>query len=185
MTLETQTTRMELRLELRRMLGLIETHFNAQRETEERGSGDELRGLAIDEHEARRLIVELAGAVDRSVVGRDDVHGLTSTLIDVHESPLRRARRVFRLSPLEQDAMVLALAVELDSRFGRVIAYLNDHLSRTRPTVGLVRALSGGNVDAVEFCAGAAVRQGLLQLEGDGPLPARSIRIAPEFLGRL
>jgi hypothetical protein len=183
MTLQTQTTRMELHLELRRVLGLLETHFNAQRETEERASENQLLGLAIDDSEAQRLIAELSTAVvDRSVIEREDLDGVSFAPT---ESPLRRACRVFRLSSFEQDATVLALAVELDARFGRVIAYLNDHLSRTRPTVGLVRAVNGGNVDAVEFCAGAGVGRGLLQLDGDGPLPSRAIRLAPEFVARL
>ena len=58
MTLQTQTTRMELHLELRRVLGLLETHFNAQRETEERASENQLLGLAIDADMDGRVLTE-------------------------------------------------------------------------------------------------------------------------------
>jgi DNA polymerase III delta prime subunit len=65
------------------------------------------------------------------------------------------------------------------------VAYLNDHIARTRPTVGLVLALTGTDRSPIEFCRRRALRQGLLLLEGDGPLSGRALRVAPEFLPRL
>ena len=44
--------------------------------------------------------------------------------------------------------LVLCVAVEMDARVGRLVAYLNDHAERSRPTLGLLLALaraSGGN----------------------------------------
>jgi DNA polymerase III delta prime subunit len=86
--------------------------------------------------------------------------------------------------PLEFDALILALAVELDHRFARLVAYLNDHVERTRPTVGLVLAVTGSDLNASEFCRRPAIRHGLLMIQGDGPLSGLAIRVAPEFLTR-
>jgi hypothetical protein len=81
--------------------------------------------------------------------------------------------------------LVLALAVELDSRFARMVAYLNDHVARTRPTVGLALTLAGNGLSAIEFRQRPAIRLGLLQFEGEGPLSSLAFRVAPEFLARL
>jgi AAA+ superfamily predicted ATPase len=44
----------------------------------------------------------------------------------------------FDLSPLEVDALLIALAPELDPRYERFFAYLQDDVTRKRPSVGLV-----------------------------------------------
>ena len=49
---------------------------------------------------------------------------------------------VLDLPPQPFTLLLLALAVEIDPRFGRIVAYLNDHVSRTRPTLGLALALA-------------------------------------------
>ena len=59
-------------------------------------------------------------------------------------SGLDHAVEVFGLSAFERDLLVLALSVELDRRYARIIAYLNDHMERTRPTVGLSLRLFAG-----------------------------------------
>src|SRR5262249_54833698 len=104
--------------------------------------------------------------------------------------PLRHTAQSFELGPQEYDALLLALAVELDAGFGRLVAYLNDHAGRPRPTVGLALALACGETDAdplspVAFCERAVVADGLLELEGEGPLPGLAVRLPRELLSRL
>ncbi|WP_443065101.1 AAA family ATPase [Streptomyces sp. NBC_00576] len=71
------------------------------------------------------------------------------------------ARR-FGLSPLDLDLLLVAVAPDLDARFERLYGYLNDDLTRRRPTVGL----------ALELCglAGAAVAR--FRLASGSPLIA-------------
>ncbi|MFC7263025.1 AAA family ATPase [Streptomyces lutosisoli] len=52
------------------------------------------------------------------------------------------ARR-FGLSPLDLDLLLVAVAPDLDARFERLYGYLNDDLTRRRPTVGLALGLCG------------------------------------------
>lgn len=62
--------------------------------------------------------------------------------------PLARIREVFGLDPLELDVLLLALAPELDRRYERLFGYLQDDLTRTRPTVGFVLELLTETVGA-------------------------------------
>jgi len=186
--IEDTDTRTELRYELRHILELLGNCLAAQRESGRTPSTDPLRGIAIEEGEAEGLVGELAADLSRPLVETSEVSDPSPAMFDIPEpgeSPLQRARRVFRLHPVEFNALVLALAVELDPRFARLVAYLNDHLSRTRPTVGLALALTETDLNAVEFCQRPAVRYGLLQIEGDGPLSGLALRVAAQFLPRL
>jgi hypothetical protein len=159
----------------------------AQRQSGRTLGTDQLRGLAIEEGEAEGLLAELAtefarpassaSRVERYLCDEDGAGG--------DGSPLYRAVRIFRLNDVEFDGLVLAIAVELDLRFARVVAFLNDHIARTRPTVGLLLAITGTHINPVELCRRAAVRHGLLLLEGDGPLSGLMLRVAPEILARL
>ncbi|MFJ2606595.1 MULTISPECIES: AAA family ATPase [unclassified Streptomyces] len=49
----------------------------------------------------------------------------------------------FDLSDLDLDLLLVALAPDLDARFERLYGYLNDDLTRRRPTVGLALELCG------------------------------------------
>src|SRR5262245_29079291 len=187
-----QSAREELDAELRRILQLLWRHLAMQRQSGRSPASDPLRGMVIEEGEAEGLVAELRADLARppgtsASPIRDVSH--TAEIADAEsrasETPLRRAARVFRLGLLEIDALVLALAVELDQRFARLVAYLNDHVARTRPTVGLVLALADTDASAVEFFHRPAVRQSLLLLEGDGPLSVLALRVAPEILSRL
>lgn len=180
-----QSAREELRAELRRILVLLGRHLAMQRQNGRSPASDPFRGVAIEEAEAEGLIAELTADLERPQSTsassiRDVSRG--AVVSRANETPLRRAARVFRLDALEFDALVLALAVEIDRRFARLVAYLNDHIAHTRPTVGLVLALAGMDSSAVEFCHWPAVLKGLLLLEGDGPLSDLALRVAPEML---
>lgn len=55
--------------------------------------------------------------------------------------PLYRLKGVFNLIDLEVKILILALAVEIDRKYERLYAYLNDDMTRKYPTVGLVLEL--------------------------------------------
>ncbi|HWF06819.1 MAG TPA: ATP-binding protein [Bryobacteraceae bacterium] len=169
-------------------MGLLERRFALHSEGERAAAAGAFRGVAIDEGEVEGLFLELAADLARSPA---DLQSSPSELESIAarpneaESPFERVRRVFRLNSVEWDAVVLSLAVELDHRFARLVAYLNDHVGRTRPTIGLALSLNGTQLNAIDFRERRVMRQGLLQTEGDGPVSGLSLRIAPEFLPRL
>ncbi|WP_246212738.1 AAA family ATPase [Streptomyces abyssomicinicus] len=66
----------------------------------------------------------------------------------------------FGLSPLDLDLLLVAVAPDLDARFERLYGYLNDDLTRRRPTVGL----------ALELCALPPAGTGRFRLAAGAPL---------------
>ncbi|MER5203224.1 ATP-binding protein [Streptomyces sp. NPDC002825] len=58
-------------------------------------------------------------------------------------SPLAVLAGRFGLAPLDLDLLLVALAPDVDARFERLYGYLNDDLTRRRPTVGLALELVG------------------------------------------
>ncbi|MGW7192345.1 ATP-binding protein, partial [Streptomyces sp. NPDC054838] len=58
-------------------------------------------------------------------------------------SPLDVLARRFALAPLDVDLLLIAVAPDLDARFERLYGYLNDDLTRRRPTVALALELCG------------------------------------------
>lgn len=60
---------------------------------------------------------------------------------------LHRLQHLFGLSPLEVDTILVCLAVELDLRYERLYAYLQDDVTRRRPSVDLVLGLLAATPD--------------------------------------
>ncbi|MFE4856911.1 ATP-binding protein [Streptomyces sp. NPDC056670] len=77
-------------------------------------------------------------------------------------SVLHGLTTAFGLSPLDVDLLLVAVAPDLDSRFERLYGYLNDDLSRRRPTVGL----------ALELCGLPTAGAGRFRLTPSAPLVA-------------
>ncbi|MFI6686562.1 ATP-binding protein [Streptomyces sp. NPDC050485] len=77
-------------------------------------------------------------------------------------SVLHELAAAFGLSPLDVELLLVAVAPDLDARFERLYGYLNDDLSRRRPTVGL----------ALELCGRPAAGAGRFRLTPSAPLVA-------------
>ncbi|MEV7444887.1 ATP-binding protein [Streptomyces sp. NPDC091204] len=77
-------------------------------------------------------------------------------------SPLDVLATRFALQPLDVDLLLVALAPDLDARFERLYGYLNDDLTRRRPTVGL----------ALELCGRTGVAAARFRLSPTAPLVA-------------
>jgi len=109
--------------------------------------------------------------------------------------PLRRLAHLFALSPLEADALLVALAPELDLRFERIYAYIQDDVSRRRPSVDLTLRLlcpaPAGRLAALAAFEHDAplVRERLLLLFEDGqrrpPLAARFLKLDDRIVAEL
>ncbi len=105
-----------------------------------------------------------------------------------HGVPLRlpRLARTFRLSPFEADVLLVLLAPELDLKYERLYAYLQDDATRRYPTVDLVCRLLCRMPDEWALARGAflpsarLVRYGLaryLDSPEPGPLLTRRLRL--------
>lgn len=85
-------------------------------------------------------------------------------------SSLKRLQEAFKLSIFDIALIVIALAPELDLRYERIYAYLQDDVTRKRPSVDLALNLLCASAEAklsqwVHFAPAAPlIRQGLLQL---------------------
>ncbi|MDO0934851.1 AAA family ATPase [Streptomyces sp. DG2A-72] len=94
---------------------------------------DPYRGQYLTPEAAARILDEPGGL---DVPGEEPWQPPAGSVLD------GLARR-FGLSPLDLDLLLVAMAPDLDARFERLYGYLNDDLTRRRPTVGLALELCG------------------------------------------
>ena len=171
-----------MRNALVRALSRIGTHLERQRRRGRTATTDALAGYAIEDGEAEGLITELT-----DVFGSEKTVDLPLNAAGVEQAsdlPLARAVVAFELTPQELDAVVLAIAVELDSRFARLVAYINDHVGRTRPTLGLAYSIEDSGPVSLSLLERPFLRDGLVELEGDGPLSTLTVKMSRVVLAR-
>ncbi|MGQ5227560.1 ATP-binding protein [Streptomyces sp. yara] len=94
---------------------------------------DPYRGQYLTPEAAARILDEPGGL---DVPGEEPWQPPAGSVLD------GLARR-FGLSELDLDLLLLTVAPDLDARFERLYGYLNDDLTRRRPTVGLALELCG------------------------------------------
>ncbi|MBX3158042.1 MAG: ATP-binding protein [Deltaproteobacteria bacterium] len=184
-----------LRDELARLDVLVRGQVARAREA---SGGDPYRGLVIGEAEVDALIVRALGAPpwDAAAGGPslDEARDAAARMAEriAHRcaratAPLRLAElaRRYGLDRFELDAVVIALAPELDLRYERLFAYLHDDVNRKRPSVDLALHLACATFEErlaarARFAADAAlVGGGLLHILGDDatPLLARGLKL--------
>src|SRR5207245_1502966 len=113
------------------------------------------------------------------------------------ELPLPALADRLGLSAFERHTVLLCLAPELDRKYDRLYAYLQDDITRRRPSVDLVLGLLAAEpADRWRglrlFSAHAPLRRsGLLEVALDPHSPsgssalARMLRVAPRFVAHL
>ncbi len=110
------------------------------------GSGaaaDMYRGLYIDLAQVNQLMAREPGAPLFGALGEPD--GVYGSAGAAEGSRLGQLAALYGLSPWDVDALLVALAPELDLRYERLYAYLQDDVTRRRPTVSLVLDLLCGD----------------------------------------
>ncbi|NTW97214.1 MAG: hypothetical protein HGB28_01540, partial [Oscillochloris sp.] len=178
---------------------LLRWQIELTRQTYGALADDEYRGLYVPDAE-----VDLIGAAEPPLppalaAERAALAAKRAALADdaSSDTPLARLAQTFGLGPFEEDLLLLALAPELDLRFERVYAYIQDDVTRKRPSVDLALRLLCAT-PAERLAARAAFAPGapllhhrLIALFEDGqrqpPLLGRFIklddRIAAELVG--
>jgi ATP-dependent 26S proteasome regulatory subunit len=96
---------------------------------------DRYRGLYISWDEMERLLAREPGAPAFTLNEPDAAENLLDAAGET--SRLAWLQRAFGLSPFDIEVLLIALAPELDLRYERLYAYLQDDVSRRRPSVDL------------------------------------------------
>ncbi len=181
-------------------LGEVEAwvrHAVARRRAQDPDPDDRFRGLYIPDSQVDEMLAGPRPLLDA------DALGLASVAIEHAERAadeverrggtirLRRVARTFGLDAVDIGIMLVALAPDLDPRFERLYAYLQDDVSRRRASTGLALELATGVPGAAPARArldpsAPLIRGGLLLVEeGDRPYLTRSLRVPDRVTGHL
>jgi hypothetical protein len=138
---------------------------------------DPYRGFYVTPQDFRRLIGHPPGAPMFQVDSIDPNHA----------SPFAELQQAFGLSAFDLDVLVIAVAVEIDLRYQRLFAYLQDDVTRKRPSVDLALNLLCPDADSKlrarrRFAADAPLfRNRLVQIStsqtGTVPFLARDLEV--------
>ncbi|MFC7902859.1 ATP-binding protein [Streptomyces griseoincarnatus] len=135
---------------------------------------DPYRGQYLTPEAAARILDEQGGL---DVPGEEPWQPPAGSVLD------GLARR-FGLSELDLDLLLVAMAPDLDARFERLYGYLNDDLTRRRPTVGLALELCGlsGTAPArFRLAPGAPlIEGGLVQVTEPERPPLSRVLVVPD-----
>jgi hypothetical protein len=145
--------------ELRYLAMRIGERIHARRDDPSEGPLDAFKGLVLSGDEMMRLLRDVAApppdiqdeearAWRQSVRQADGSITARRAAAERHAIPLPlpRLAHLFQLSRFEERTLILALAPELDLRFERIYGFLQDDVTKKRPTAGLALDL---------FCEGA------------------------------
>jgi hypothetical protein len=155
-------------------LGAVE--WRVRRAVEGRvGGEDPHRGLYLTADEVRRILDERPEPLAPPEVD-PDLDVLAAMVPEPGPRLLTLARR-FDLDPVDVEFLLVAMAPDVDARFERLYAFLNDDVTRRRATVGLALDLCGlpaAGAGRFRFAAsGPLVGGGLVEVQ-EGGLPALS-----------
>jgi winged helix domain-containing protein/ATPase family protein associated with various cellular activities (AAA) len=134
---------------MQRLDSLLDGAVRAMQPVRGSDSAALFRGLYIEHKQVTRLLSQSPGT--------NPFGGMRKILdpkrnASPSDTPLTRVMEEFQLSPFEADVMLIALAPELDLRYERIYAYLQDDITRKRPTVELTLNLLCENADAKLDC---------------------------------
>ncbi|MFJ5696418.1 ATP-binding protein [Arthrobacter sp. NPDC093125] len=183
-------------------VGVVEERIRALvalRRADDPQPDDPFRGLYLSEEAVDRL---LEGPQSSLEDGNDRWPGAATArqreceaLADAaqeagHPLRLRALADTFGLSALDVDLLLVALAADLDPRFEQFFGYLNDDVTRRRPSVAVALALCGQPLSAAgaraRLLSGPLISGGLLAVEDpERPLPGRALRVPDRVVGHL
>ncbi|WP_369185242.1 AAA family ATPase [Streptomyces sp. Y1] len=156
---------------------------------------DPFRGLYLSDETVRRLLDEPRALPAPDEIDEERLAAAEHRADDAERAGahlrLRCLAREFALPPLDVELLLIALAPDLDGRFEQLYGYLNDDVTRRRPTAGLALALCG--VPAASAAARGRLHpaapllaRGLLLVEeGERPFLGRSLRVPDRVAGHL
>ena len=159
---------------------------------------DPFRGLYVDDAMVDHLLARGApDAAGDGLAGPDrervaDIEARADAVLaeDGPALPLRDLELTFGLDALDVELLLVALAGELDPRLDLLFGYLNDDVTRRRPSAAVALALCGLPIASASarhrLQHGPLIESGLLTLdEPDRPLPSRCLRVPDRVVDHL
>lgn len=168
---------------LRRAIEITEADIGAE------NRADSFRGLYITQDDVER---SLAGSPGEDILFDPKAGGGGLQPFDIEDDTrIVVVARAFALTPFDVNVLLLALAPEIDLKYEQVYAFLQDNVTRTRPTVELALNLLSRSVNQKirrleRFrSAGPLVRHRIIELVADAapvqpPLLAHFLRVDPQ-----
>jgi hypothetical protein len=154
---------------------------------------DPFRGLYLTEEAVERLLASAAGTPEWT--GGDPRLDACEAAADAaqaagHRIRLRELAERFGLVPLDVELLLVALACDLDARFEQLFGYLNDDVTRRRPSAAVALALCGVPLSSAagrhRLLHGPLGGRDLLTVEDtDRPFPGRALRAPDRVVGHL
>ncbi|HEX7313610.1 MAG TPA: AAA family ATPase [Pyrinomonadaceae bacterium] len=154
------------------------------------GAAEQLRGLYLTHEGVERLLAREPGepAFASATNDGEELHDPTES-----SARLRRVADVYDLSVFDLNVLLVALAPELDRRYEQLYAYLQDDITRKRPTVDMALSLlcdgAGAKLSRRAHFApdSSLVRHGLLHLIPDAeqqptPLLAQGLKLDEQLV---
>lgn len=192
--------------ELRRIDLII--RFNLEKWREEHSEGvDDFQGLYISEDEVNAILqaspYDLKANTQRNVqfesiktITREINIKKDESIKHGKELRLHLLSELFQLQPFEVDALLICLAPELDLRYEKLYSYLQDDVTKKRPTVDLIIKLLCSSMEerfrARERFSYIAplIKNHLVYITSDGhdgqlPLLSKSIKVDERIIGFL
>jgi ATP-dependent 26S proteasome regulatory subunit len=145
--------------ELQRLDLLIRLQLLRQRRRQPASLLDQFRGLVVTETEVTSLLADPAEPVDEDegvIESRPEEGRLVAALTQLETDigarralsekekpslPLASLAALFQLTSFQQNVLLLALAPQLDRKYEKLYAYLQDDVTRKAPTVDLAMTL--------------------------------------------
>lgn len=179
-----------------RRVGVIEERVRALVADRREGDpqpDDPFRGLYLTDEAVDRLLLEVPAtpswpdASARLVECERAADEAEAAGADLR---LRRLMRAFGLTPLDVDLLLVALAAEVDPRFEQLFGYLNDDVTRRRPSLAVALALCGVPLTSAggraRLLHGPLVEGALVQVgDPERPFPGRELRVPDRVVGHL
>lgn len=199
--------------ELKRIDLVLLYHVQKFRMERKDVSPDEFRGLYISEEEIDDLFSHVGpiSTKPKAVVNSELLAGIRSAIdrksADIRlrktataqaglSFPLDRLAEVYSLDRFEREALLISLALEFDLKYERIFAYLQDNVTKRRPTVDLLLTLLCAEIEErIEkrsrfLTSGPLPGQRLLHLFDEPgttntPLLARNVKVDEGIVGYL
>ena len=157
------------------------------------GDVDPLAGLRIDDATAARTISDLAGDGREAAEARA---AFSAAVDDAREAfraslsepfPFSLLADTASLDQAEAEVFALLCAIDLDPRRQRLVSYVNDDVTRRRPTLHTLSRLFGpDNPGPLAVSADARLRRAaLVDVAEDGPWADRAVVVHPTVIWAL
>ncbi len=157
----------------------------AARRADDPAPDDPFRGLYLSDEAVDRLLGRPRGQADWPET--DERLAVCEAAADEAEEAgsrlrLRDIAATFGLDAVDVDLLLVAMAADVDPRFEQFFGYLNDDVTRRRPSATVALELAGVPLASARGHArllhGPLVTGGLVELEDpDRPFPGRALRV--------